>query len=203
MANVKDAFNGAISEAMKAADLLTDNKDRAMAFAAIASALAQTGLVDNASVDSVKKEEKKEEAPKKEKRHSDSLKRSVKKIDKTEEEPVKEEAPEEKGEEEKPEVPKKEFEPLNPDPKKKIEEAKEGWTEEWTDEAVEHFADQLQYLEDFSDKYGVEATNECLKEFSSGVMKDIASDVSPLNIDSVVTAFKAFVDETDKAEAEA
>ena len=200
MANVKDAFNGAISEAMKAADLLTDNKDRAMAFAAIASALAQTGLVDNASVDSVKKEEKKEEAPKKEKRHSDSLKRSVKKIE-ADDEKVEEEAPAEA--EEKPEIPKKEFEPLNPDPKKKIEEAKEGWTEEWTDEAVEHFADQLQYLEDFSDKYGVEATNECLKEFSSGVMKDIASDVSPLNIDSVVTAFKAFVDETDKAEAEA
>lgn len=187
MANVKDAFNGAISEAMKAADLLTDNKDRAMAFAAIASALAQTGLVDNASVDNVKKEKKSDEEPKKEKRHSDSLKRSVKKI--------------EKETEEKPEVPKKEFEPLNPDPKKKIEEAKEGWTEEWTDEAVEHFADQLQYLEDFSEKYGVDATNECLKEFSSGVMKDIASDVSPLNIDSVVTAFKAFVAETEKASA--
>lgn len=198
MANVKDTFNGAISEAMKAADLLTDSKDRAMAFAAIASALAQTGLVDNASVDSVKKEEKKEEVPKKEKRHSDSLKRSVKKIEKESEE-KKEEAPAET--EEKPEVPKKEFEPLNPDPKKKIDEAKEGWTEEWTDEAVEHFADQLQYLEDFSEKYGVDATNECLKEFSSGVMKDIASDVSPLNIDSVVTAFKAFVAETEKASA--
>lgn len=198
MANVKDAFNGAISEAMKAADLLTDNKDRAMAFAAIASALAQTGLVDNASVDNVKKEKKSDEEPKKEKRHSDSLKRSVKKIEKESEE-KKEEAPVET--EEKPEVPKKEFEPLNPDPKKKIEEAKEGWTEEWTDEAVEHFADQLQYLEDFSEKYGVDATNECLKEFSSGVMKDIASDVSPLNIDSVVTAFKAFVAETEKASA--
>ena len=198
MANVKDAFNGAISEAMKAADLLTDNKDRAMAFAAIASALAQTGLVDNASVDNVKKEKKNDEEPKKEKRHSDSLKRSVKKIEKESEE-KKEEAPTET--EEKPEVPKKEFEPLNPDPKKKIEEAKEGWTEEWTDEAVEHFADQLQYLEDFSEKYGVDATNECLKEFSSGVMKDIASDVSPLNIDSVVTAFKAFVAETEKASA--
>ena len=198
MANVKDAFNGAISEAMKAADLLTDNKDRAMAFAAIASALAQTGLVDNASVDNVKKEKKSDEEPKKEKRHSYSLKRSVKKIEKESEE-KKEEAPAET--EEKPEVPKKEVEPLNPDPKKKIEEAKEGWTEEWTDEAVEHFADQLQYLEDFSEKYGVDATNECLKEFSSGVMKDIASDVSPLNIDSVVTAFKAFVAETEKASA--
>lgn len=166
MATVKDTFNAVISEAVKNADLISDNYQKARALAAIAHALAATGLVSDVTAEAPAKEEKKETKAKK---TADKMKRQPKEL------PPEEEAKEE---------------PKSEEPAKKEEAPKGDFTEEWTDEATEAFAEELQYIMDFTEKWGEEAANTCLADFSEGVLTDISADVNPLNIAGVVAAFR-------------
>lgn len=172
MATIKETFNGAISEAIKNAELISDSYQKAMVYASVAQALAQSGLLVNgdtvevvAKTKTEAKAEKKESKPKK---TADTLKRQPETI--PEEEPVKE--PEEASVEEVP-----------------AENSKD-WTEEWTDEAIEFFNDELNYITEFVDHWGEESANECLAEYSNGSLKDISADINPLNIKAIVLAFK-------------
>ena len=180
MATVKDTFNAVITEAMKNAELVTDNYQKAMALAAVAQALATTGLVSDVKVEAT--EEKAE--PKKTKKTADKMKRQPKEL------------PPEENKEEAPATEEKSIE-------KKAsakEEAPKTWTEEWTEEACDFFADQLEYISNFVENWGEEAANSCLSDFSDGVLKDITADVNPMNIDGIVKAFQELEKE---AEAEA
>lgn len=168
MATVKDTFNGVISEAIKNADLIIDNYQKAMVYASIAQALASTGLVGEIT----------NEAPsapvveipvEKQEKTADRLKRQPKDLP--------------PDEPESPKAPEKEF---------------KEWTEEWTDEAVAHFSNELEYITTFTEEWGEEAANVCLAEFSDGVLKDIASDVNPMNIEAIVAAFQEFAAEAEQ-----
>jgi len=167
MASVKDTFNAVISDAIKNADLISDNYQKAMAMASIAQALAATGLINE--VAAVSKEEKKEE-PAKTKKTADKMKRQPKELPPEKEEPAA--AP--------------------------VEE-KEEWTEEWTDEAVEALAEELQYITDFTEKYGEEGANACLAEFSNGLLTDVTADINPLNIKGIVAAFHKLEEDAESA----
>ena len=169
MATVKDTFNAVISEAVKNADLISDNYQKARALAAIAHALAATGLVIDVTAEAPAKAEKEEKKETKAKKTADKMKRQPKEL------PPEEEAKEE---------------PKREEPAKKEEASKGDFTEEWTDEATEAFAEELQYIMDFTEKWGEEAANTCLADFSEGVLTDISADVNPLNIAGVVAAFR-------------
>jgi Mg-chelatase subunit ChlI len=184
MATVKDTFNAVISEAVKNADLISDNYQKARALAAIAHALAATGLVSDVTAEAPAKAEKEEKKETKAKKTADKMKRQPKELPPEEE--VKEEpkAEESKSEEE---------------PAKKEEAPKGDFTEEWTDEATEAFAEELQYIMDFTEKWGEEAANTCLADFSEGVLTDISSDVNPLNIAGVVAAFRKLEADAESA----
>lgn len=169
MATVKDTFNAVISEAVKNADLISDNYQKARALAAIAHALAATGLVSDVTAEAPAKAEKEEKKETKAKKTADKMKRQPKEL------PPEEEAKEE---------------PKSEEPAKKEEASKGDFTEEWTDEATEAFAEELQYIMDFTEKWGEEAANTCLADFSEGVLTDISADVNPLNIAGVVAAFR-------------
>ena len=169
MASVKDTFNAAISEAIKNADLITDNYQKAMALANIAQALAATGLIND-----VAEETKETKKKTKSKKTADELKRQPKEL------PAEEPAEQEEAEEAK-------------------EEAQGEFTDEWTEEALETFADELQYITDFVEKWGEEGANSCLADFSEGVLTDITADVNPLNIKGIVAAFQKLEEDAESA----
>jgi hypothetical protein len=167
MATVNEMFASAISEARKSAEMIADHKDKAMAYAAIASALAQTGLVSiqktDAPVDAAKeKAPAKEEKPATTKKNADKMKRQPQDI-----------AP--PAEEEKPKAEEKKDEPK--------------FTEEWTEQAEAHFGEELEYITKFSENWGDDGLDECIKEFSDGVLKT-ANDINPLNIVALVQYLK-------------
>lgn len=172
MANVKEMFSDMIEEAVKSAKMISDPGDKACAYANIASALAQTGMVSSETISA-------DITEKKTAKHSDKMKKQPKTIEPKEEKAEVKEAPKKAA------------------PKKPTE-----WTEEWTEEAVEHFSKQLEYLSSFSEKYGEaeaeSALNECLEDFSSGSLHNVADDVNPLNI----VAFTAYVSQLMSADEE-
>lgn len=181
MASVKDTFNAVISDAIKNADLISDNYQKAMALGTIAQALAtwnKAGEVTAEAPAETKTEAKKEAKPKK---TADKLKRQPKELPPEEEEKQEEVAQEAETKEAPAEEPQGDF------------------TEEWTEEAQEVFAEELSYIVEFTEKYGEEGANECLAEFSQGVMTDISADVNPLNIKGVVAAFRKFEADAESA----
>ena len=170
MASVKEMFNTVVGKAIQNAELIETSKDKAMAYAAIAQALALTGKVGN----DVTVAEVESKPPK----NADKMKRQPQDL-----------APEE--------MPKEEKKPIKKEEKvsKKKEETPK-FTEEWTEEAMEHFADELTYIDDFTQSWTEEGLNECLKEFSSGVLKSM-DDVNPMNINAVVEYLKSVVAEEE------
>ena len=171
MASVKDTFNAVISDAIKNVDLVSDNYQKAMALASIAQALAATGLIGDVSVT---KEEAEEKKPAKTKKTADKMKRQPKDL------------PAEEAEE-------------TPVEKESEKDSKKEWTEEWTNEAVTEFADDLQYITEFTEKWGEEAANSCLADYSEGILTDVSVDINPLNIKGVVAAFRKLEADSESA----
>lgn len=185
MATVKDTFNSAVSEAMKNAELISDNYQKAMVYATIAQALASTGMVSGtAEVAEPKKEEKKTAKPKK---TADKLKRQPEEIPAEEE--AKEEAPAQK------EAPAKE----EPKAKEAPAEETQEWGQEWTEDALVAFEKELGFIADFTEKWGVEAANSCLSEFSEGMLTDVSADVNPQNIKAICNEFRKMEAEVNAA----
>ena len=164
MATVKELFKTVVGEAIKNAELIELPKDKAMAYASIASALAQAmnNSVENIARKSehekdlgiveVAVSEKKEEKPTEEKRPrktADKMKRQPKELPPEEEPEKKEEVP--------------------------------NFTSDWTDEAFEYYEKELEEIAGFAEDYGEDGLNECLKKFSSGTLKS-EEDINPLNI---------------------
>ena len=167
MASVKETFNAMISKAIENTELIETPKDKAIAYAAIASALAQTGRVSDIIAEPLSEPVK--EKPKK---NADKMKKQPGFLP-----PDKEEILGEPVEE----------------TKKKIEEQKKEsvpkFTSEWTDEAQEYYKDEFEYLEQFLEKWDEDSFNQCLADFSSGTIKDF-DGINPLNISALVTYLK-------------
>lgn len=168
MATVKELFKTVVGEAIKNAELIELPKDKAMAYASIASALAQAmnNSVENIARKSehekdlgiveVAVSEKKDEKPaeeKKPRKTADKMKRQPKELPPEEEPEKKEEIP--------------------------------NFTSDWTDEAFEYYEKELEEIAGFAEDYGENGLNECIKKFSSGTLKS-EEDINPLNIKALV-----------------
>ena len=178
MASVKEIFNSMIGKAIENAGLIESPRDKAMAYAAIAQALATTGKIgDDVAIS-------KESKPAKQAKNADKLKRQPKNL---EPEDVKEE---EKAEEK----PKEDVEETTSAEEPVAEAPDTEEDNEWTDEAQDKHAEELEYLEEFIEKWGEDGLAECVKEFSKGTLKNGFDDVTPGNIKAIVIYLKEIVD---------
>lgn len=172
MASVKETFNCMISKAIENAELIETPKDKAVAYAAIASALAQTGRVSDIIAESVTEPVVQKNA--------DKMKKQPGFLP-----PDKEEILGEPVEE----------------TEKKISEMKKvtpKFTAEWTDEANAYYEKEFAYLEKFLEKWGEDGFNQCLADFSSGTIKDF-DGINPLNISALVTYLKEIEAQEEKS----
>lgn len=182
MASIKDTFTTVICKAIENAELIESPRDKAMAYAAIASALAQTGRMGG--VEDAAPEAKEPEP--KAKKNSDKMKRQPDFMPPDDQEVL--------GGVRGGSVPKEEKE----EPEKKTVEPK--FTSEWTDEAEKYYEKELQYLMDFVERYGDDGFSECASEFSKGLFKDL-DGVNPLNISALVVYLKE-IEKAAEAEEE-
>lgn len=169
MASVKSMFSEALTKGMAAAANIPDSYNKAMAYAALAQAAAQTGLMTIAAetameVKGAEDKEVKEVPAKEEKAGKESLKAPA------------------KGTGLKPAAPAKETPKEEP---KQIED-----TTEWTEEMVAKYKEDIDVVGKFREEYGDESINQCVEQFSEGTMKSVEDDITPLNI----KAFRTFLE---------
>lgn len=182
MASIKDTFTMVIRKAIENAELIESPRDKAMAYAAIASALAQTGRMGCAEDAAPEAKEPEQKA----KKNSDKMKRQPDFMPPDDQEVL--------GGVRGGSVPKEEEKA----PEKKTSEPK--FTSEWTDEAEKYYEQELQYLMDFVERYGDDGFSECASEFSKGLFKDL-DGVNPLNISALVVYLKE-IEKAAEAEEE-
>lgn len=151
MANITELFSKFISEGAKAAQLITDSKEKAIAYASLASACAQSGMVSPAAT-----------LP------------STEDVVAAYAEPKSEKQPETKAEVK--EEAKQEAEPT------KTSTADDAPSAEWTEESLERFSSELQFINEKAEEFGAETINAALAQFSDGNFDSYENDVSPLNI---------------------
>lgn len=170
MATIKGLFTQAIVEGMAAAKKISENKDKALAYAALADAMARTGLVVGTNLD--------EETPTEEVKGKDSLA------------PEKQKTP----------APAAKPKPQPPQPQvendlESIEEpasAEAELTDEWTEETIELKAAGVAFINTLKEQYDEETLNNCVGQFSEGTMKTLA-EITPLNIDGFVSFMEALI----------
>lgn len=213
---IKEMYADSVSEAYKAARQVTDPQKRAMAFAAVAQALAASGAMEEVAVTAPAKAEGPAEAPKAEpekeekpaeakpkKKSSDVFKRkprkaeSAPKEEKAEAEPADTDiSPEDSEYYEKTMNTKAE--------EKKAEESKdpENFTEEWSAPALEYFSKELAEMQGIKTKleeaYGDEnIMNDMIKFVTQDQVLD-EHGVTPLNIRYILSALKSSIEEAAK-----
>jgi len=159
---LKEYFSKSITEAFSSADKIIEPKDKALAYAEIAKAIAMTGAISsNTSVAGETSKNETKVSPK------ESLKEETAKVESKKE--TKKEAPKAKPEPPKEEVPK---EPVV--------------GEEWTEEMNEMFASQIIKFQGFLESYGEENIMQCVDAFSEGQFSSL-EDITPLNIDAFIS----------------
>lgn len=171
MATVKELFKTVVGEAIKNAELIELPKDKAMAYASIASALAQAM---NNSVENITRKAESE--------HKDLGIVEVAVSEKKEEKPAEEKKPRKTADKMKRQP--KEL-PPEEEPKEEKKEEVPNFTSDWTDEAFEYYEKELEEIAGFAEDYGEDGLNECIKKFSSGTLKS-EEDINPLNIKALV-----------------
>lgn len=202
MASIKELFIKSITEGMKAAEMVSDASQKALAYAAIASALAETGLVRSKDevAEPVGKEALKPEATKgKSKRKAAPAPAPEPEV--IEEEVVAEVITPEAVEEEEEVV----AEVVTPEQEEAVEQAEEEaieeaieveLTEEWTDEASAALANEIQFIAYLKEAYDEEQINECIASFSEGLFNSL-DDINPLNIKGFVAFMQCLIAEAD------
>lgn len=176
MATISQMFVNLVNDGIKASKAISDPKEKALACAELAKALAMTGLVSTLSGDS----EAQEVAETKE---------ALKNKPKGKQKPVKEEEPEV---EETQEV------------EDEVVETEEAVTDvelvdEWTEEMIELKAEQLEFIQQLQEEYDEETINECVRNFSEGVLNSI-EEISPLNIDGFVAYMEMLIADAEDEE---
>lgn len=230
--NLEEMFINSASEAYEAASQVTmDPYKRAMAFAAIMQGLsgkvsvAASSVVkevaEAAAAETVQEEpvEEKQPEPKKEKKNSnDKFKKRPSKKAAVKEEP-KPEAEEEVKEEEVPaEEPQEEqqtaVEEASAEAKDSKDDEEENFTEEWTPQALEHFAKEIgevEHLKDALGEYAQAIGSDLTGEEMMDTMVRYAldregdesitakNDITPLNIRYIIDVTKQSMAEAEKA----
>lgn len=172
MASINQMFASMLSEGIKSTKAISDPEKKALACAELAKALAMTGLVSVGDSESAASEPTPAEA-------KESLKEKPKAAKK------------EKAKEE-PKVAKEE-----PKAEEVAEEQEIEIVDEWTDEMIEHFSEQLSYIQGLQEEYDEETLDECVKNFSEGVFESI-EDISPLNIDGFIAYFQMLLADAEE-----
>jgi len=203
MASIKELFIKSITEGMKAAEMVSDASQKAQAYAALASALAETGLVknkDNDVLEPIGKESLKLEATKgkgKKKAAAPVKPEVVEEVQEVvQEEPV---AVEEVVVEEEVIVPvtTQEEVAIEVAEEEAIQEASEPeLTEEWTDESLANLANEIEFIGYLKEAYDEEQINECINSFSEGLFNSL-DDINPLNIKGFVAFMQCLIAEAD------
>lgn len=177
MASVNQMFAQMMSEGMNATKAISDPKDRALACAELAKALAMTGLIviDDTPAATVSAEEAKEALKEKPK-----IKQKPAKKD----EPVKEEAPAEDAETEEEEA-------------AATEDGEVEVVDKWTEEMIEMFSEQLEAVQQLQEEYDEETIDECVQNFSEGVLNGI-EDISPLNIEGFLAYMQMLIADAEE-----
>lgn len=166
MATMKELFLTAINNGMASAKMIQDPAHKANAYAALAHAMALTGLAGSADAPI-------ESAPSVAKSGKDSLKPGA---DKKAETPTPAVAAGEQTVSSESEAPEAEL------------------TDEWTDEAVAAKADQITFIENLKAEYEESALDQCVQQFSEGQLQTL-SEISPLNIDAFVAFMEAMINQ--------
>ncbi len=165
---ISEMFVNLINEGIKATKMISNPKEKAEVCAELAKAIAMSGLVhirDTEEVQSVEITDVKESLKSTPKEKQVELKTEKTKLKKTEiKEEVKEEVKEEAVKE--PEV--------------------ELLDDEWTEQMIELKQKELETIESITQDYGDDTINECVKNFSEGVLKSI-EEITPLNINAFIT----------------
>lgn len=176
MATVKKLFSDAIQKGMQAATAITDPYQKATAYAALADAMAKTGLVAGANLEETEAETTSAPTATATEKGKDSLKPEAAKS---------KAAP----------APKKAEKAVEPEPEQPTETEAE-LTEEWTDEMVELKSDQIAFISQLKEEYEEEALNGCVEQFSEGVMSSL-DEITPLNIDAFVAFMQALINQQE------
>ena len=167
--SLKDMYKENITKAIKAADMITDNYQKAKAYASIAQALAM--MSQNESI-------------------SECVADTIQPMVKVPKEPAREEKPKTKAEPTKTGK-KLERKAEEIDPPAKSE--KPEFTSDWTDEAYEYYSEQLAYIKELTDQVeDVSVMDGVVEEFSNGVYKKFdEASINPRNIEAFCDYLKA------------
>lgn len=168
MATVSEMFINALTEANKAARATTDQGQKALAYAAIATALATTGAVNS----NVKTDDSVQVAAPEGK---ESLKNKPATAAATKATPAKAATTKAPSVTAAPEV-----------------SAEPELTEEWTEESMELLKAELEFIQAKQIEYGDEALDGCVVSFSDGVLKTV-DEINPMNI----KGFVAFIEQCE------
>jgi hypothetical protein len=173
MSNLKKTFLESLQKGFDAAKLITEPKDKAIAYAQLAQAIATTGLIDNAEIE--EKDENKETTTKKKTSGKDSLKAESGKGNKKEEVVAEE--------------------PTTPE---KVEETSEVVEDNWDSEEIRsQYEEQLTRLQAYVDAWGEDYVyTDLLNAWTEGAFNG-ADNVRPSNIDGFLTYIDALVEQSE------
>ncbi|MCY7866017.1 hypothetical protein P8918_12670 [Bacillus spizizenii] len=174
MASINHMFATMLNDGITASKAISDPEKKALACAELAKALAMTGLVsvvDSESANAATPEEEKESLKEKAKPRQKATSKREKAPVPAAEEPKEEAAAEEADSE--------------------VEV-----TDEWTEEMVDQFSEQLARIEQLQEEYDEETLDDCVKNFSEGVLNGI-EDISPLNIDGFIAYIQMLLSDAE------
>jgi hypothetical protein len=176
MATIKRLFSDAIQQGMKAANGITDFYEKAIAYAALADAMARTGLIAGNNLEEAETDAT--AAASTTEKGKNSLKPEATKTKAA------------------PAASKKEEKKVEPEPKPAAETEPE-LTEEWTDEMVELKSEQIAFINKLKEEYEESALNNCVEQFSEKTMSTL-DEITPLNIDAFVAFMQALINQQEQ-----
>ena len=205
MSNLTNTFVGLIQEGVTAMRAISDPKDKAMVAAQLAKAVASTGLVgimedaEEVSMTAVEAAETKEAIKEGTAGKVNKPAKPVKPV-----KPVKPAKPAKEEPEEEPEVVTEgsSEEAVNETaPEETVAPTGSEDTEEWTDEAVEKYGEELNYITQVREAYGDEGIEASITDWSEGVYSTF-DDITPLNVKGFAAYLEMLVAELNEDAAE-
>ncbi len=181
--DINQTFNNVVLEAIKSAKNIVESKDKAIALAEIAKALAMTNQVSLTTTMRADASEKKESLKNKPtpKKQEATLQESEDEVEKMLEATLEEEDLEEDKEGNCEEETTEEVD---------YENDGEITDEDWTQEAFDKYSKEIKYIKDITVKKTPKVINGHLAEFSKGSLNDV-SEVSPSNIKGIYCFLKS------------
>jgi hypothetical protein len=169
MQSIKDLFIQVVNKGLESIQGVSDPTQKTLAYAELAKALAMTGRVGSAMMDSSEELTGKE-----------ALK-EVPKAPKTQ-----------KTEETKVEAPKAETKAPKEVKKEAVKE--DEISEEWNEEMLELKKDAIEALSKFREEYDDDSLNSAVGMFSEGQLESL-DDISPLNVDAFLSFLGTLLEE--------